>query len=114
MEDEDPANVINTNFLGCFYVAKYLTPLRVATSNTSSSKAYIAISSISSSQLTGSAFVSTTYNVSKAAVNRLVEHIQNDHAKDGVLAYAVNPGSVLTSQVKGLSEAETAKRSRCK
>lgn len=112
IEDEDAARVTNTNFLGGYYVAKYLTPILIATSNPSSSKAYIVISSMCS-HLTDSAFVSTTYNVSKAALNRLVEHIQNEHAKDRILAFAMNPGGVLTSQNKGLSEAEAAKRSQC-
>jgi NAD(P)-dependent dehydrogenase (short-subunit alcohol dehydrogenase family) len=50
-----------------------------------------------------SAFTSIAYNVSKAACNRLIEHIDSDHGprtKDGIHAYALHPGAVLTPQTE--------------
>lgn len=112
IEDEDFAHVFNVNFLGSYYVAKYLTPILVGASNPSPLKAYIAVTSVCGN-MTDSIMVSTAYNVSKAALNRMVEHIQNDHGKDGVLAFAVNPGAALTSQTRGLNEAESVQMSKC-
>ena len=112
IEDEDFAHVININFLGSYYVAKYLTPILVGASNPSPLKAYIAVTSICGN-MTDSTMVSTAYNVGKAALNRMVEHIQNDHRKDGLLAFAVNPGAAHTSQTRGLSEAESDEMKKC-
>jgi NAD(P)-dependent dehydrogenase (short-subunit alcohol dehydrogenase family) len=51
---------------------------------------------------TASSFTPTAYNISKIACNRLVEHISNDHhSKDGIVAYALHPGAVVTPQTEG-------------
>ncbi|KAK5058811.1 hypothetical protein LTR84_011075 [Exophiala bonariae] len=104
-EDEDFAYVVNVNLLGGYYIAKYLTPILIAASNPSPLKAYIAITSVCAN-MNNSMMTTMSYNVSKAALNRVVEHIQNDHAADGVVAFAVHPGSSMTSQVDGLSAAD--------
>lgn len=54
-----------------------------------------------------------SYNVSKAALNRMVEHVQNDHAKDGLVAFTVHPGASLTSQIEGLNESEAEVLRNC-
>lgn len=112
IEDEDFAYVVNVNLLGGYYVAKHLTPILVASSNPSPLRAYIAVTSICG-HMTNSMITNTSYNISKAALNRMVEHIQNDHAADGIVAFTVHPGASQTSQLNGLNEAEAEMMKSC-
>lgn len=43
-----------------------------------------------------SAVTPFAYNLSKIGMNRMVEHIATDHKDEGVQAFAVHPGAVLT------------------
>jgi len=102
IEDDDFARVTNINYLGSYYTAKYFTPLLIEKSNESKVRAYIVITSLAS-QFPMSDFTPIAYNVSKVANNRMVEHMAADHEKDGLLAFAVHPGEVVTPQTQGHS-----------
>ena len=102
VEDEDFARVTNINYLGSYYTAKYFTPLLIDKANESTVRTYIVITSLAS-QVTVSDFIPVAYNVSKLANNRMVEHMAADHASDGLLAFAVHPGEVVTPQTQGHS-----------
>jgi NAD(P)-dependent dehydrogenase (short-subunit alcohol dehydrogenase family) len=53
---------------------------------------------------TDSQLVSEAYIISKIANNRMAELIHNDHhEKEGILAYAIHPGAVVTPQTEGHS-----------
>ena len=102
VEDDDFARVTNTNYLGTYYTAKYFTPLLLSKQNASPIRAFIAITSLAS-QFATSEFTPIAYNVSKIAMNRLVESMVNDHGEDGLQAFAVHPGEVVTPQTQGHS-----------
>ncbi|KAF2435089.1 NAD(P)-binding protein [Tothia fuscella] len=98
VEDDDFDRVILINLIGSQKVAKYFIPLLEATRD--GPQAYVVITSMAS-QLPHSQFTTMAYNLSKIAVNRMAEHIHNDHnEKDGIQAFAVHPGAVLTPQTE--------------
>jgi NAD(P)-dependent dehydrogenase (short-subunit alcohol dehydrogenase family) len=99
IEDDDFQRVIDINLLGSYYVAKYFTPLLIAPHNPSTARTYIVITSMAS-HVAESAFVPVAYNMAKIANNRMAEHMATDHKADGLLAYAVHPGAVLTPQTE--------------
>ncbi|KAK3072449.1 hypothetical protein LTR53_006776 [Teratosphaeriaceae sp. CCFEE 6253] len=97
VEDSDFERVINTNFLGSYRVAKYFVPQLIETND--GPQAYVCITSLAGH--TSSSFVTPiAYNLSKTASNRMVEHIHHDHGKDGVQAFTLHPGAVLTAQTE--------------
>ncbi|KAJ9607170.1 hypothetical protein H2200_008242 [Cladophialophora chaetospira] len=102
IEDDDFQRVIDINLLGSYYVAKYFTPLLIASENPSTVRSYIVLTSLAS-QVTESSFVPTAYNIAKLANNRMVEHMAQDHKAEGLLAFAVHPGAVLTPQTQNHS-----------
>lgn len=99
VEDDDFARVLNINLLGSWRVAKAFTPLLRDTHD--GAQTLIIVTSLASHN-DNSSFTPIAYNVSKLACNRLIEHIDNDHrAKDGIHAYALHPGAVMTPQTVG-------------
>ncbi|OAP59163.1 hypothetical protein AYL99_06461 [Fonsecaea erecta] len=94
-EDLDLPDVVDINFVGSYYLAKYFIPLLKASPN--GAQAFIAISSVTS-HFPNSGFTPLAYNISKLAQNRLIESLHNDYAKSGLVFYAVHPGVVLTPQ----------------
>jgi NAD(P)-dependent dehydrogenase (short-subunit alcohol dehydrogenase family) len=90
----DFSRVWNTNFKGAYHTARAFLPLLQNT--TSGAKSIIFISSLGS-QLPDSSVTSVAHNISKLAVNRLMEYIHEDYHSDGVLAYAVHPGGIQTN-----------------
>lgn len=102
IEDEDFARVANINYLGSYYTAKYFTPLLIAKDNPSKIKVFIVITSLAG-HFPISDFTPIAYNVSKIANNRMIEMMANDHREDGLVAYAVHPGEVVTPQTQGHS-----------
>ena len=98
LEDADYFRVLNINFLGTWRIAKAFLPLLIASKD--GPQTFICSSSIAAHSVESS-FCPVTYNVSKMASNRLIEHIANDHGKDGIQAYAIHPGGVLTAQTEG-------------
>ncbi|KJX92149.1 nad-p-binding protein [Zymoseptoria brevis] len=98
VEDPDFERVIDTNFLGSYRVAKHFVPLLQATP--AGIQAYVVITSLAS-QVKDSEMTPIAYNLSKLAVNRMAEQIHADHfERDGVTAFAVHPGTVLTPQTE--------------
>ncbi|KAK0927449.1 hypothetical protein LTR29_017619 [Friedmanniomyces endolithicus] len=97
VEDADFDRVINTNFMGSYRVAKHFVPQLLETKD--GPQAFVCITSLAS--LTNSSDLTPiAYNLSKIGNNRMVQHIHNDHKKDGVQAFAVHPGAVLTPQTE--------------
>jgi len=97
VEDDDFDRVIDTNFMGSYRVAKYFVPQLIGTKD--GPQAYICITSLAS-QTSSSDLCPAAYNLSKIGNNRMVQHIHNDHKKEGVQAFAVHPGAVLTPQTE--------------
>ncbi|KIW04153.1 uncharacterized protein PV09_04960 [Verruconis gallopava] len=101
VEDDDFERVIDVNLTGSRRTAKYFVPLLRDTRD--GAKTFIVITSMAAHS-TDSMLVSEAYILSKIANNRMAELIHNDHyEKDGILAYAVHPGAVLTPQTQGHS-----------
>jgi NAD(P)-dependent dehydrogenase (short-subunit alcohol dehydrogenase family) len=98
VEDDDFERVIDINFVGSYRTAKHFVPLLIATRD--GPQAYICITSIAG-LTTNSNVTSIAYNLSKTVVNRMVENMHNDHnEKDGLQAFSVHPGAVLTPQTE--------------
>ena len=102
IEDDDFTRVTSVNYLGVYYTAKHFTPLLIAKENKSPIRAFAATTSLAG-HFPVSTFTPVAYNVSKIAVNRIVEMMGNDHREDGLLAFAVHPGEVVTPQTVGHS-----------
>lgn len=98
VEDDDFDRVIETNLMGSYRVAKYFVPLLIDAK--SGPQAYICITS-TAAHLNDSQLCPAAYNLSKIGNDRMVEHLHHDHhAKDGLQAFAVHPGAVLTPQTE--------------
>ena len=102
MADLDFERVIEINFLGTVRVARHFTPLLL---DTQGAKVFVVITSLAA-HFTHSNLTPIAYNTSKLAACGLMEHMANDHGKDGLLAYAVNPGAVVTPQTQNHSLAK--------
>ncbi|ORY06381.1 hypothetical protein BCR34DRAFT_34565 [Clohesyomyces aquaticus] len=100
LEDDDDWNrVLDINVAGSWRIAKAFMPLLKR--STDGPQSLIIVTSLAAHS-TDSRLCPIAYNVSKIACNRLVEHVDNDHReKDGVHAYALHPGAVLTPQTQG-------------
>ncbi|KAF2397065.1 NAD(P)-binding protein [Trichodelitschia bisporula] len=96
--DEDFDRVIAINVLGVARTAKYFVPHLLGTLD--GGKAFVFISSLAGMASTSSV-VPVAYTVSKVAGNKLVEVLAEDHRGEGLVAYAVHPGAVVTEQTKG-------------
>jgi len=101
IEDGGWEDVFNINLSGVYKTARFFMPLLIA-APPSSPKAFIGMTSIAC-HTTDSSFVPIAYSVSKIAVNRFVEILANDHGvgKEGILAFAMHPGGVVTAQTEG-------------
>ncbi|KAF7187717.1 Short chain dehydrogenase citE [Pseudocercospora fuligena] len=98
VEDEDFPRVIETNLMGSWRVAHNFVPQLEATKN--GPQAFIVITSIAS-HMNKSEMCPIAYNLSKICMNRLAEHIHQDHYETtGVQAFAVHPGAVFTPQTE--------------
>ncbi|KAK4495142.1 hypothetical protein PRZ48_013469 [Zasmidium cellare] len=95
VSDPDLPRVIDTNVLGTWRVARAFVPLLQTT--TDGPQAFAAITS-AASHMTDSQFTPIAYILSKIAINRMMECIRNDH--EGIGAFAVHPGTVLTPQTE--------------
>ncbi|KAH7406563.1 hypothetical protein DE146DRAFT_689261 [Phaeosphaeria sp. MPI-PUGE-AT-0046c] len=97
VEDGDWARVLDINLMGVWRISKAFMPLLVATKD--GPQTLICSTSLAAHSYT-SALTPIAYNVSKMACNRLIEHVAIDHKEDGVVAYALHPGAVLTPQTQ--------------
>lgn len=98
IEDPDWARVLDINLQGTWRISKAFLPLLQETSD--GPKTIIASTSMAAHN-TQSGFCPIAYNISKLAICRLIEHIHNDHGENGVRAYAMHPGAVVTPQTVG-------------
>ncbi|TKA65007.1 hypothetical protein B0A55_09432 [Friedmanniomyces simplex] len=88
----------NVNYIGTFLCAKHLIPLLLSTKN--GAKAIIAIGTLGAFIVRG-IVANPQYNVSKVAQLRLMEMIHDQYnPTDGLLAYTLHPGGVLTEMAR--------------
>jgi len=99
LDDLDFERVININFLGVVRTARHFVPMLL---DSRSAHNFIAITSMAAF-MPSSSLTPIAYNTSKIAVNRLIEHLKNDHGEEGLLAYAIHPGAVITPQTENHS-----------
>ncbi|KAK5132613.1 hypothetical protein LTR08_008812 [Meristemomyces frigidus] len=98
LSDLDFERVIDINVLGSVRTARHFVPLLIASPD--GAKVLVGITSLAA-HLNNSLFTTVAYNVSKTALCRLIEHMDNDHRQeDGLLSYAAHPGAVLTPQTE--------------
>jgi NAD(P)-dependent dehydrogenase (short-subunit alcohol dehydrogenase family) len=92
---EDPTvdlvRVWNISFTGYYYANKAFLPLLQETKD--SAQALVCTSSASAHWIS-TEFSPISYNLSKFALNQLVETIQDSHHKDGIVVYALRPGAI--------------------
>ncbi|KAK3641101.1 hypothetical protein LTR56_011547 [Elasticomyces elasticus] len=93
----DFINASNVNYVGTFLTAKYFIPLLLATEG--GAKALIAVGTLAAFMVKGM-IANPHYNVSKAAQLRLMETIHEEYSSEGLAAYTIHPGGVLTEMVK--------------
>ncbi|KAF2679922.1 NAD(P)-binding protein [Lentithecium fluviatile CBS 122367] len=98
LEDSDWARVLDINLLGTWRISKAFLPLLIQSKD--GPQTLICSTSLAAHS-TSSHLCPIAYNISKLACNRLIEHIANDHGAEGVCAYALHPGAVLTPQTRG-------------
>ncbi|OAG12367.1 NAD(P)-binding protein [Paraphaeosphaeria sporulosa] len=97
VQDGDWARVLDINLNGVWRVSKAFVPLLAQTKD--GPQTIIASCSMAAHSVV-SDLTPIAYNVSKAAVMRLMECVANDHRKEGVQAFALHPGAVVTPQTK--------------
>ncbi|MCJ1291034.1 hypothetical protein MMC34_002576 [Xylographa carneopallida] len=82
--------VTDINVVGTFTVSHYFLPLLL--SSEGGAKTLVNITSISALMSRGAC----AYSMSKVAVNKFTEFLAGQYGKEGLLAYALHPGGVLT------------------
>lgn len=98
--DTDPMtfqNAINVNYVGTFLCAKYMIPLLLDTAD--GARAFIAVSSQAALIVRGP-IANAQYCVSKMAQLKLMEHIHEEYHRDGLSAYSVHPGAVMSEMAE--------------
>ena len=99
IDDTDFSRVIDINLIGSALTAQAFLPL-LRDTPLPSPRAFVSMTSLASHS-PSSAMTPAAYNTSKIALNRFVEHLSNDHLeKDGIQAFAMHPGAVLTPQTQ--------------
>lgn len=97
IEDDDFERVLSINVVGTRLTAKYFIPLLADAKG--GPQAFVIITS-AASHMEHSQFTTLAYNLSKIALNRMAESIRNDYGSEGIQAFAVHPGAVLTPQTE--------------
>jgi NAD(P)-dependent dehydrogenase (short-subunit alcohol dehydrogenase family) len=90
---------IRLNVIGRMAVTKYCLPLLLGTSN--GLKAVVNITSLASHFTSGTP---VAFNMSELATNRFTESLAEQYADDGLVAYAVHPGTVKSDFPPGFPE----------
>ncbi|KAJ8117685.1 hypothetical protein OPT61_g1173 [Boeremia exigua] len=97
VQDNDWARVMDINLNGVWRVSRAFLPLLCETKDGPQTL-------ISSCSMAAHSVVSKltpiAYNISKMSVMRLMECVANDHGDEGVQAFALHPGAVVTPQTK--------------
>ena len=105
--DTDPVTfqqAINVNYVGTFLCAKHFIPLLLKTDG--GAKAFIAVNSLASLLIRGP-IANTQYCVSKAAQLKLMEHIHEQYASEGLASISVHPGAVASEMAADPSVPES-------
>ncbi|KAF2449210.1 NAD(P)-binding protein [Karstenula rhodostoma CBS 690.94] len=97
VQDGDWARVLDVNLNGVWRVSKAFVPLL---SETKDGPQTIISSCSMAAHSAVSDLTPIAYNLSKAAVMRLMECVANDHGEEGVQAFALHPGAVVTPQTQ--------------
>ncbi|KAL9591969.1 MAG: hypothetical protein Q9179_007188 [Wetmoreana sp. 5 TL-2023] len=92
-------DVVNTDLVGAYLAAHYLLPIVLGSKGGAGGKALIAISG-TGAWVSSGPVAHAAHCVSKLAQARLVEHMANDFAEEGLLVVAVHPGCVWTDTSK--------------
>jgi len=96
---EQIQDVSQVNYVGKFLTIKHLMPILLA--STDGAKAVVNISSFS---LHFPAEGAVGFNISALASMRLTENIAETYTADGIVAYTVHPGMVLTTPPPGMPD----------
>ena len=89
----DAFAVTDVNYTGTYYAAIHFTPLLLA--STGGAKAFITVNSASTLLVRGPV-AAAKYGISKLAQARLTEMMHEQYSGEGLVAFAVHPGAVLT------------------
>jgi NAD(P)-dependent dehydrogenase (short-subunit alcohol dehydrogenase family) len=89
----DFQRAFNLNFYGPYFLSRYLLPLLIKTKDGPQALINVVSAAL---QMNFSEMAPMAYSLSKSAVARLTEHIDSAHAREGICAFAVHPGSVVT------------------
>ncbi|KAG8953237.1 hypothetical protein FRC04_002647 [Tulasnella sp. 424] len=101
-DPEDWASLVDLNLQGTYFTLHATLPELLKTGN----GYFIAVSSsMAQTRIPGE----SAYNITKHAVNRLIEWVDIEYKKDGIKAFSINPGAVLTPGSKHLSESNEFK-----
>jgi len=92
---EDFRRTFDVNVYGVYLVTRTLLPLILGTEG--GAKAVVGLSSMSSHF----ASYSISMGMSKLALNRFIEFLDNEYKAEGLVAYALHPGSVPTKMSTG-------------
>ncbi|KAF9693440.1 hypothetical protein EKO04_008667 [Ascochyta lentis] len=98
VQDEDWERVMDINLNGVWRVSRAFLPL--LSESKDGPQTLISSCSMAAHSVV-SELTPVAYNMSKMAVMRLMECVANDHGKEGVQAFALHPGAVVTPQTKG-------------
>lgn len=96
-EPSDFQTSFNVNVVGPFLAAHYLLPLLMASEN--GAKSFITISSMAAPTVSGP-YAHTGYSVSKAALSRLTEMINEQYGSRGLFSASVHPGGMISEFAK--------------
>ncbi|KIO16139.1 hypothetical protein M407DRAFT_240435 [Tulasnella calospora MUT 4182] len=96
-DPEDWVSCMNANVQGAFLTFHATLPELIKAKN-----GYFIVlsSSLAQTRVPGE----SAYNIAKHAVNRLAEWIDIEYKKDGIKAFAIHPGAVLTDVSRELQE----------
>jgi NAD(P)-dependent dehydrogenase (short-subunit alcohol dehydrogenase family) len=100
MDDDQIQIPLQVNTIGRVLVTKYLLPLLLRSPG--GTRAIVNITSMSSHFTSGTPM---PFNISELATNRFTEYLAEQYAADGVVAFAVHPGTVKTDFPPGFPEA---------
>ncbi|KZM21545.1 oxidoreductase [Ascochyta rabiei] len=97
VQDDDWARVMNINLNGVWRVSRAFLPL--LSESKDGPQTLISSCSMAAHSVV-SELTPVAYNMSKMGVMRLMECVANDHGREGVQAFALHPGAVVTPQTK--------------
>lgn len=95
-DPEDWWRIYEVNVLGQFLTARYFLPLLLG--KPGGLRTFVTVASVGA-HIVGEAY--SSYQSSKLANLRIAEFVDREHGRDGVSAWCVHPGNVLTDMAGG-------------